>query len=202
MSGAPLSAQPPEPLACALFIIAAFVLAGVSQTIWFRTRISRRLAIPLDGGATLSGRRVLGDHKTLRGFVVMVPAASVAFLLLQQLLTSSHSSWGEGIWQLTPGQYAQVGLVGGLGFMLGELPNSFLKRRLGIPPGRRPAKLVGRILFATFDRLDSILGMLLAISLVVPTPWQVWAYVCSIGPAFHGSFSYVMSRLRLKTVPA
>ena len=162
-----------DPLSCAVFIVATFVFAGILQALWFRTRISWRLAIPLDGGATLRGRRFLGQHKTLRGFVVMVPAAGVAFLILRQVAIASHSSLGRGIWQLSPGSYALLGMVAGLGFMLGELPNSFLKRQLGIRPGAAPSNLVGRIVFGTFDRLDSIVGMLAALSLIVPTPWKI-----------------------------
>jgi CDP-2,3-bis-(O-geranylgeranyl)-sn-glycerol synthase len=191
-----------DSLSCAVFIVVTFVLAGILQTLWFRTRLSWRLAIPLDGGATLRGRRFLGQHKTLRGFVVMIPAAGVAFLILRQVLVVSHSSLGRGLWQLSPGSYALLGMLAGLGFMLGELPNSFLKRQLGIRPGAAPSNLAGRIVFGLLDRLDSIVGMLLALSLIVPTPWQIWVYVCAIGPAIHGGFSFLFTRLKLKTVPA
>ena len=68
--------------AAALFILAAFTLAGAAQTVWFAAPQSRAFALPLDGGATLRGRRIFGSNKTLRGFVVMVPAAGFAFAAL------------------------------------------------------------------------------------------------------------------------
>ena len=79
------------PIACALFLIAAFVLAGVAQTAWLGSRTSRRFAVPLDGARTFRGRRIFGDNKTARGFLVMVPAAGAAFCLLARLVETSGS---------------------------------------------------------------------------------------------------------------
>jgi CDP-diglyceride synthetase len=110
----------------------AFVLAGVAQTAWFASALSRRFAIPLDGGLTLGGTRIFGDHKTLRGFLIMLPASAVSFVVLASLV---HNPAALGLWPLTLGGYARLGAIAGFGFMAGELPNSFVKRRLGIGPG-------------------------------------------------------------------
>lgn len=190
-----------DPLACAALIVAAFIPTGILQTLWFRTRWSTKFAVPLDGGATFRRRRLFGDHKTVRGLVVVVPAASVTLLVLSQVALVGPSMLARGIWQLSPGRYALLGLIAGLGFMLGELPNSFIKRQLGVPPGGAPAGSLARALSGTLDRLDSTLGMLLAISLLVPTPWPMWFYVCAVGPTIHGCFSVLLSRLGLKGVP-
>ena len=89
----------------------------------------------------------------------------------------------------------------GLGFMLGELPNSFVKRQLDIAPGAAPR---GRLAAATsivVDRLDSILGMLAAVSLVVPMSWRTWTCVLVLGPVIHGAFSVLLFRLGAKSRP-
>ena len=122
------------PIACALFLIAAFVLAGVAQTAWLGSRTSRRFAVPLDGARTFRGRRIFGDNKTARGFLVMVPATGAAFWLLARLI-ETRGPLAHGLWPLTLAGYWWLGVAAGFGFMLGELPNSFLKRQLGIPPG-------------------------------------------------------------------
>jgi len=185
-----------NPLACALFLIASFVIAGVAQTAWFATEWSRKMAFPLDGGVTLRGRRLFGENKTLRGFVVMVPATAIAFVAVA-LGVASGSPGDAGLWHLTPLGYAALGAWAGFGFMAGELPNSLVKRQLGIEPGRAvrgPAfawQFVG-------DRLDSGVGMLTAVSLAVPTSWRVWALVLLLGPAIHWAFSGVMFKLGIK----
>ena len=187
----------PDSIACGLFLLAAFTLAGAAQTAWFATPLSRRFAQPLDGGRCLRGRRIFGAHKTARGFVVMVPATSIAFALLGTLAPPSF-----GVWQLTPLAYAAVGALAGFGFMAGELPNSFIKRQLDIPPGAAPLRPAAAALQFTTDRLDSGIGMLLVVSLLLPTSWITWAVVLGTGPVIHWSFSVVMFRLGLKARPA
>jgi CDP-2,3-bis-(O-geranylgeranyl)-sn-glycerol synthase len=193
---------PIDPFVSAAFIVATFVPIGISQALWFRSRLSAKFAVPLDNGATFRGRRLFGDHKTLRGFVILVPAAGLTFLALSQIARAGPDVVALGIWQLPPEGYALLGCIAGLGFMLGELPNSFIKRQLGVPPGGAPAGRWARGVLWAVDRLDSTVGMLAAISLVVPTPWQLWFAVCVVGPAIHGLFSLLLSRLRLKGVPA
>ena len=188
-----------DPIACALFLTASFILAGIAQTAWFKTSASRRFAIPLDGGFALRGRRLLGAHKTLRGFVIMVPAASLSFALLALAIGQPGRA---GLWPLAIWQYACLGAWAAFGFMAGELPNSFVKRQLDISPGDIGTSPFGRILQSVIDRLDSPAGMLAALSIVVTIPAATWALALLIGPPLHGFFSYVMFRLRLKARPA
>jgi hypothetical protein len=188
-----------DPVACSLFLIAAFVIAGVAQTAWFKAPVSQRLAIPLDGGLTFRGRRLLGPHKTLRGFVVMVPAGAVAFAVLA-LATGDPAS--AGLWPLSTWQYVLLGGLAGLGFMAGELPNSFFKRQLGVAPGGIGASSNGRLIQLAVDRLDSPAGMLVALSAVVPVPPLTWTIALFVGPVLHGLFSLLLFRLGVKARPA
>lgn len=188
-----------DPVSAAVFLMTAFVLAGAAQTAWFASPASRRFAIPIDGGLTLRGRRVFGDHKTIRGFVGMIPAAAVSFVVIAAAVGGPE---GPPYDELSLYEYAALGAVAGLGFMAGELPNSFVKRRLGIEPGMAAS---GRVQAATqfaIDRIDSGVGMLCAVSLLVPTPPLTWAIVLLVGPSLHWLFSVVMFRLGLKARPA
>jgi CDP-2,3-bis-(O-geranylgeranyl)-sn-glycerol synthase len=188
-----------NPIACAAFLIAAFVLAGFAQTAWFTTAVSRRLALPLDAGITLGGRRLFGDNKTVRGFVVMVPATAAAFALLAMALGCPACA---GLWPMTPAAYARLGAWAGLGFMLGELPNSFVKRQLDIAPGGAAQSDAARRLQFAIDRADSGIGMLTAVSIAVPTPALTWPIVVAAGLWFHWGFSVLMFRLGIKPRPA
>jgi len=187
-----------DPLLQALFIIVAFVLAGLAHSAWLRSPLSSRLSIPLDGGARVRGRRVFGDNKTIRGFVVMIPAAAIAFGLLFEAMSSLAPGATSGLWPLTLRGYFALGAWAGLGFMLGELPNSFVKRQLDVAPGTAPRGRVAAFLAFVVDRLDSIVGMLLAITLAAPTPWMTWLFVIAIGPAIHLAFSVLLYKLGVK----
>ena len=61
----------------------------------------------------------------------------------------------------------------GFGYALFELPNSFIKRRLGIQPGESPKRF--KALFILMDQLDSGIGVALATWLVfaIPVPTAV-----------------------------
>jgi hypothetical protein len=185
---------PADPIACAVFLLVAFVFAGIAQTAWFHTPLSAALAIPLDGGLTWRGRRILGANKTLRGFVVMVPASAAAFVALATIAGGETA----GLWRLSPGGYAALGAWAAMGFMAGELPNSFLKRRLDIAPGSAPPGRLRAAVHFAIDRLDSGVGMLAVISVVVPVPLATWVVVLLIGPIIHWSFSVAMFQLGIK----
>ncbi|HEY7445289.1 MAG TPA: CDP-archaeol synthase [Vicinamibacterales bacterium] len=192
MTGAPLN-----PFACAAFLIAAFTLAGVCHTAWLAAPSSRRFAVPLDGGRMLGGHRLFGDNKTIRGFLVMVPATGLAFGLLSSVLTAFPSGL-TGLWALTPPEYALLGAWGAFGFMAGELPNSFVKRQLGISPGEAPHGRVSGPVFFVIDRIDSIAGLMLALMVPVEVPLGTWICVILVGPALHGLFSLALFRLGVK----
>jgi CDP-2,3-bis-(O-geranylgeranyl)-sn-glycerol synthase len=186
-----------DPTACALFLLCAFTIAGAAQIAWFRSARSRPFMAPLDGGCRLRGRRIFGDNKTIRGFVVMVPAAAAAFTILA-LLVDRHDPSRVGLWPLSLLQYAALGGFAGFGFMAGELPNSFVKRQLGIPDGQALQRPAARAVQFVVDRLDSGIGMLGAASLMVPVPVWTWACVLLVGPFIHWCFSLLMFRLGIK----
>jgi len=190
----------PNPLACALFLICAFTLAGLAHSAWLRAAMSRRLFIPLDGGLHVRGRRVFGENKTVRGFVSMVPAASASFALC--FAVARQLGFAQALWPLGMSDYAILGAWAGLGFMLGELPNSFVKRQLDVAPGQAPTGRVGAVVSFFVDRTDSIIGMLIALSIATPTPWMTWVYALLIGPGIHLAFSILLYRIGVKARPA
>jgi len=188
----------PDPAACAAFIIVAFVLAGIAQVLWFRSAASRSFSFPLDGGITVGGKRIFGDHKMLRGVIVMLPAAGLSFGLLFFLAKIAAPGFAARLWPLGPSQYLIAGLWAGLGFVAGELPNSFIKRRLDIAPGGIPRRPALRVLFFLIDRLDSIAGMLLALGIAVVVPGWTWVYVASLGLGIHWGFSALLYAFHVK----
>lgn len=187
-----------DPLVSALFLIVAFILAGLAHSAWLASSASQRFNVPIDGGLRIRGRRLFGDNKSVRGFVVMAPAAGFAFWMLGILLGAVSPALRASLWPLSNGGLALLGIWAGLGFMLGELPNSFVKRQLDIAPGAPARGRVASVASFIADRLDSIIGMLVAISVVTHTPWQTWGYVLTIGPGIHLCFSALLYRLGVK----
>jgi CDP-2,3-bis-(O-geranylgeranyl)-sn-glycerol synthase len=119
----------------------------------------KRLAVPLDLGASVSGVRILGDHKTLRGLVVGMLAGAGVFLLQR----AAHRAAPMQSLALT--DYAALpSLAGawlGFGAIAGDAVKSFFKRRVGIAPGR---PWIGP------DELDFYVGAIAAAACLVPLP--------------------------------
>ena len=182
----------PEPFACAWIIVLAMSAAGVVHTLWMRSAWSSRFGMPLDAGTTWRGRRILGRHKTVRGFMAMVPAAGAAFGMIGLARDVMPAWWTAGVWDMPVASFVALGAWAGFCFMAGELPNSFYKRRLGIEPGCVPQRGLRRTLCLVADRIDSTLAVLLGLSLWVPVPALTWASVLLLGPAAHFGFSAML----------
>jgi CDP-archaeol synthase len=108
---------------------------------------------PIDAGASLRGRRVLGDNKTWRGAAAMFGGVLAATLLLWRS-ESYRARLPVDLQRARPGT---VGALLGASVVLGELPNSFLKRQLDIEPGglrRSPAGVA----MSLFDQADFVLA--------------------------------------------
>ena len=65
-------------------------------------------------------------------------------------------------------------------------------RRTPRRPGEAPKQGLARPVFLLADRLDSIIGLLTAVSLAVPTPAVTWGVVLVIGPGIHYAFSHLL----------
>jgi CDP-2,3-bis-(O-geranylgeranyl)-sn-glycerol synthase len=191
----------PEPLACALFLVVAMSLAGVAHAWWLRSPLSQRFNVPIDGGRALGGKPVFGANKAWRGFMVLPPACAASFGLAG-LIRAQLPDWlARGIWDLSPPALATLGFACGLAFMLAELPNSFLKRRLGVAPGMAPRQPWLAATCLAVDRLDSVVGVLLLLTVTVGMTPQTWLWVLALGAGMHWLFSAWLYRLRVKARP-
>ncbi len=188
----------PAALPCAVFLLLAIGLAGVAHVLWLRSSWSKPFALPLDGGLHWRGQRLFGANKMWRGLMVMPPASAATFALFAARREYLPEWLADGIWALPPAQLAVAGFVCGLVFMLAELPNSFFKRQLGIEPGAAPAQPALRWLCLLIDRSDSTLGVLLALSIMLPLYPMAWVWVLLLGSGLHWLFSIWLYRLKIK----
>lgn len=183
--------------ACAGLLITSFVVGGACQSIWFAHPASRRFSLPIDGGYSFRGRRIFGDNKTVRGFLVIVPATAVAMTIFGL----GAKDLNVAVWPLTTFGFLMLGITSALGLMLGELPNSFLKRQWDVEPGQPPKHRVGRIVTAVVDRLDSVIGALVGAAFVVDLSWPTIGWCFVLGPPIHGLFSWLLFVLGVKKRP-
>jgi CDP-2,3-bis-(O-geranylgeranyl)-sn-glycerol synthase len=116
---------------------------------------------PIDGGRTLRGHRLFGENKTWRGLVAVAAGTSLGYAV-------QAAAGGFAGTALAPTAVAAlVGFLVGAAAMAAELPNSLLKRQLGIAPGRQAAGPPG-LLFHVLDQLDLAVGAWLVLVWFVP----------------------------------
>jgi len=134
-----------------IYLFAPMIPALLASGVVLRFDLFRALRRPIDGGATIRGRRVFGDSKTWRGVIVAI-AGCIFGAAVQKYFV------GDRAGALALVDYGGInvfvfGAAMGGGAMLGELPNSLVKRRLAIPPGgttRGPFAA----LFYVWDQVD------------------------------------------------
>ena len=139
------------------------------------------LARPIDAGRTLRGRPIFGHSKTWRGPIAVAAGASVVFEMQQHWLhgLAALDSLELVDYAGLPGWW--FGALSGAAAELSELPNSLVKRQLGIEPGGTARGLRG-VVFFVWDQIDVLLGFWLVIGCAVaPTPPRVAATLLVVG---------------------
>lgn len=177
----------------ALWFFAPAGIANVTPILVAKVPLIKRWNAPMDGGRSYRGVRVLGSHKTWRGFVTGIIFATVA-LWVQQLLVA-HVGWATHL--AASIDYAKlptlvVGPLFGIGALGADAIESFFKRQRHIAPGRG---------WFPFDQSDYVIGGALATAPYVRL--QIMQYVWMLVLWLLASLlaSYIGFKLRFKERP-
>lgn len=140
-----------DALIIALYLQIPIVFGGVWHMVAVKRHWLPSLCVPI-------AEPLFGRNKTWRGLLLVPMLTAVGALLLWPLEWLQHSVSGGSL--LAGHNLLLLGISGGLGYVLAELPNSWMKRRLGIGPGETPDK--GRLFFLAMDQIDSGIGAAIA----------------------------------------
>ena len=148
-------------------LLATVLLPGVALIVVLKQGWMRRLAVPIDAGATWrDGRPLFGRTKTWLGVVIYVGGAAIGFAI-------------------------------GVAYVLGELVNSFVKRRVGIASSVETSSR-WRGVQRSADLADGIVAVSVLLVALGSSPLVV-AATAVVGVAVHATTDLVMHRLRLKS---
>ena len=114
-----------------------------------------------------------GANKTWRGFILMPLLTAFGALCLWPVELGLDGAGVFGRTSTLPLMPTLIlaGLIAGTGYTLAELPNSLIKRHLGIAPGETPAR--HRALFILTDQIDSGIGVALAYAVYPGISWAI-----------------------------
>lgn len=179
-----------------LFVLWVFAPAGIANMVPIlaaRVPVIRRFDQPIDGGRSFRGRRIFGDHKTWRGILTGMVAAT-AVLALQQLL---YGQFGWFQWVSNGVDYMSLpiwlaGPLFGLGALGGDAVKSFFKRQLNVEPGRS---------WIPFDQLDYVIGGALAVLPFIRLSLAQYVLLTIVWLLVHVLSTHLGYWLRLKDSP-
>lgn len=140
---------------CLYFMVPAY-LANMAPVMTKDT--FHELKVPIDMNQKLDKHRLFGKNKTFRGLIFGVIfgiiAAYIQYLLLGVEFFANNSLADYSNWLI-------IGFLMGLGAILGDLVESFFKRRFNIKPGKP---------FLPWDQTDFVIGALVLIYPLVILP--------------------------------
>lgn len=175
------------------------IIAGILNMLFVKTPLYKRINRPIDGGGTLrDGKRVFGENKTWAGFFGMIVFGAAAQVLWGLVCTGFpelcqiYSRFGN-----TPLFNLAAGAAMGLAYVLFELPNSLVKRRLDIPSGKTARGLKGAVFFVV-DQVDSLFGVAGVFAVLFPmTVGEYFAYIL-LGAGTHIAVNSILYATRIR----
>ncbi|WP_366295358.1 CDP-archaeol synthase [Paenibacillus sp. AN1007] len=179
------------------------IVATILNMFFLKTSLFQTLNKPIDNQITLKdGNRLFGANKTWRGFWGMVFFSSICCIawgglssqipaLEKYVLLYSHYE-NSVLYNFL------VGVLLGLAYGIFELPNSFLKRRINIQPGKSK-KSLGGIGFIVLDQVDSLFGCVLVVSLVHPMTLFYYISFVIFGGFIHIVLSSLLYLMKLRS---
>ena len=126
-----------------------------------------------------------GKNKTWRGFVFLITVnAFVVFTTVKSFDIHLYNS-------------AFLGAILGFTYLLFELPNSFVKRKLGVGPGEKHQRY--RYFFSWIDKSDSAFGLSLVYWLLGYIDWKMAILLYFICSSTHILSSLILVKLKIKS---
>lgn len=134
-----------------VYLLSPLLVSAALSGVVLRFNLFSALKRPIDGRLMFRGKRLFGDSKTWRGVATAVVGSVLAVAVQKHVLW--HLASGLAIVDYRQVNAVLFGIAMGVGATAGELPNSFVKRQIGISPGAT-ARGPSAILFYLWDQLD------------------------------------------------
>lgn len=148
---------------------------------------------PLDFNKTFRGKRIFGEHKTIRGILAGIVMGGIVGAI--QLLLARNYSLFDTYSLFVDYRSAIVIVMGmsmGFGAVAGDAVESFFKRQIGIAPGKS---------WVPFDQLDFVIGGMLTSLPFLSLPLDKYLLGVIIALVLHPTFNILAWLLRLQEKP-
>lgn len=176
------------------------ILAGVVNSIFCKLNIFKSLKKPLDFNKKIKGKRIFGDNKTWKGLLGYI-FFNIIFMVLVGIIYKACNIEKLNFFYINHNNTLVfnilVGALLGLFYALFELPNSFMKRRLDIKPGKT-IKGPKKYFFIFLDQADSVFGVALVVWMFYPIGIKVYLLYILVGAVTHLLINMLLYALHLR----
>lgn len=168
--------------------------------IFTKTSFYKKHRAPIDGGKYLRGKRIFGDNKTWIGFGSMIVISSIVHVIWGWAIDKLDLTYKSDYYNIKKNSISYnfiLGILNGFLYMISELPNSFMKRRLGIESDKRVKGIKGIVSFIV-DQVDSIIGICVMIKELSGCTWKRCIEFIGLGSITHLGVNVVLYKLHLR----
>jgi hypothetical protein len=180
------------------------IIAGILVMVWCKTGLMKSAMKPMDMGKNFrDGKRIFGDNKTWKGFIGYLIFGAVSTVIWGAVCHGTgidHLNYFYVNHENTFLFNLMIGVLLGLGYALFELPNSFLKRRLDITPGKTTSG-GWKAFFIFLDQADSIFGCALVVWLFYDLGIGLYLLYVLVGAFTHIVMNMLLYVCKLRKNP-
>lgn len=152
----------------------------------------KRFTYPMDFHKKFRGKRIFGDHKTIRGLLAGI-VVGIATVYLQIILFNNFQFFRDvSMFDYNIINPMLLGFLSAFGALAGDAIKSFFKRQLSIPSGRS---------WFPFDQIDYILGGIVFTSLYIRFDTVTYIILFVMWFILHPLSTFIGWLLRLKDDP-
>jgi CDP-2,3-bis-(O-geranylgeranyl)-sn-glycerol synthase len=160
----------------ALYFFLPAYFANMTPTFAKKFKVFEFLAKPVDGEKKYKGFPILGPHKTWRG-IILGTIVGILVAWFQKILCRFSFFQRISFYNYQEINALFLGFLIAFGALLGDLFFSFLKRRIGIKPGKP---------WIPFDQLGYVLGAFLSVNLFFEKiPFYAWLWILILSFFLH-----------------
>lgn len=167
-------------------------LGNLAPVIAAKIPVLKRYSHPIDNFQKFRDKRILGDHKTVRGLTAGICAGIIAAYLQVILYNQFHFFRSVSIIDYNTINPFFFGLLSSFGALFGDGLKSFFKRQLNITAGKS---------WFPFDQIDYILGGILFTSFYVRLSLETYIMLFIVWFFLHPLSTFIGWLLRLKDEP-
>lgn len=183
------------------FTMTPLILSGAANMLFTKTNLYKMHKHPIDNGRLMwDNRRLFGDNKTWIGFFSMIffcTLFQLGFGIFCNAASLNAHCDVYSVYENSPSLNLLFGFLTGLIYMVSELPNSFIKRRVGIKEGKTAKGLKGLVFFAV-DQVDSLIGVMLLLYFFSDISMAKYFLYVILGAATHIVINIVLYLIKVR----